>query len=539
MAKLSNHYEGHPQLKGAGVTIDITPEQMQELVRCQKDCLYFVENYIKIIDVDEGLVSFKPYPYQKRIIDAVVNNRYSIAKLARQSGKTTIVAAILLWYFLFNEYWDIAILANKEMQAIEILGRIKLSYEQLPFWLQQGIVRWAEKQIEAENGSTIFASATSSSAIRGRAINILMLDEFAHVDAGTQSDFFTSVFPTISSGKNTKAIITSTPNGLEMFYKIWTDSENGRNQFKKIDSHWSEKPGRDNKWRQEQLEIMSEEKFDQEYGTDFLGSSATLISGSVLRTLTAENPIAYSDHLRVYEHPQKDHHYVMCVDTAEGTNRDNSAFIVVDITYLPYRIVAAYTDNTVVTFIYPNVIFPIASRYNNAAILIETNNGGQQVADILHSDLEYEPILMTTSSGRNGVSLCLGFNQQARLGVRTTVLTKRIGCVNLKTIVENRKLEFHDNQLIQELSKFTLQGKSYKAEPGDGNTDDLVMCCVLFGWLQTQGYIQENTDIDIRKNLLVQHAMSIEAESWPVGFLEDGRDQQDTVIDLDAWLRDA
>lgn len=541
MGKQNNHYEGQPLVKAAGIAIDISPEEMQELVRCQQDCSYFVENYIKIIDVDEGLVSFHPYPYQKRIIEAVVNNRYSIAKLARQSGKTTVVAAILLWYFLFNEYWDIAILANKETQAIEILERIKLSYEQLPFWLQQGIVKWNEKHIEAENGSTIFAAATSSSAIRGRSINILMLDEFAHVDAGTQSDFFTSVFPTISSGKKTKAIITSTPNGLEMFYKIWSDSEKGRNQFKRIDSHWSEKPGRDQKWKQEQLEIMSEDKFEQEYGTEFLGSSATLIAGTTLRILVAEDPIASSDHLRVYEHPQKSHHYVMCVDTAEGTNKDNSAFIIFDVTFMPYKIVAVYTDNTIPTFIYPNVLFPIAERYNNAAILIETNNGGQQVVDILHQEMEYEPILMSTSKGRSGVSLSMGFGTAgSRLGVRTTSITKRIGCVNLKTLVENSKLIVNDMPLIQELSVFTLQGKSYRAEPGESNHDDLVMCCVLFGWLQTQPYIKENADIDVRKNLLQQHAMMIEAETWPVGFIDAGpHDPETDVPDLDAWLRDA
>lgn len=544
MAKNKNNtsYDGNLGIKAAGVHIDFTAEQLQEYMKCMKSCEYFVENYVKIISVDKGLISFNPYPYQKRLIEAAVNNRYVIAKFSRQSGKTQSIAAVLLWYFLFNEHFRIAILANKEEQSIEILSRIKLSYENLPFWLQQGIVEWNKKSIHGENGSKIMAAATSASGIRGQTINILMLDEFAHVEPGVQEDFFTSVFPTISSGHTTKVIITSTPHGLDQFYKLWVGSERGKNAFVRVDSHWSEMPGRDEAWHQEQLKIMSSEKFDQEFGCDFLGSTNTLISGPKLRFLAAitKDPIATSEKLRVYHQPEKKHVYLTCVDTAEGTNKDYSAFIVFDITEIPYKICAIYQNNTISSFVFPSVIHPILQRYNDSFTLIETNNQGQQVADILQQEYEYEHVLMTTAVGRSGVQIASGFIQGARLGLRTTVLTKRIGCGALKTLVEDDKLLVEDFRLISELSKFTLQGKSYKAEPGDGNTDDLVMCCVILGWFNTQAFMKDLTNVDLRENLLNQSSQIIYDDIVPVGFIDGGNDPIDIpfVVNLDAWLLD-
>lgn len=544
MARNSNHYDGHPLLKAAGVKIEFTPEQLEEYIKCEQSCDYFLENYYQLVHPDHGLIPFHPYPYQHRISDAVVHNRYTIAKLPRQSGKTSIVAGVLLWHFLFNNHWTIAILANKEEQAKEILERIKLAYEHLPFWLQQGVVAWNNKSIDGENGSTIFAAATSSNAIRGRSINILMLDEFAFVDIGIQEEFFTSVFPTISSGVSTKLVITSTPCGMNLFYKLWTDSIKGRNNFVRVEAHWSEQPGRDEKWKEEQLKIMTPEKFSQEFETEFLGSSGTLISGKKLAVLTYDDPIdeSHDHHTRVYQQPLKGRFYVLCADPAEGTNRDNSAIVIFDITEVPYRVVLTYTDNQISPLLLPTVIKGLAERYNQAVCLIEVNNQGAQVANILYSDLEYDNVIQTAPKGRSGLTISGGYTAGARLGIRTTSATKMSGCGNLKSLIEHDQLFTIDFFLYEELTRFVLHGKSYRAEEG---TDDLVMCCVLFGWFQTQDYIRDNVNIDIRRNLYEANARALEDELTPVGIIDDGRDELldefeiRTVVSLDDWLAKA
>ena len=573
LLKRSN-YSGYPKLKAAGVQIEFTPDQLSEYVKCSKDCIYFIENYVKIVNLDKGLIKFKLYSYQKRILEAALNNPLVLCKIFRQGGKSSCVAAFLLWNVLFNEHCEIAILANKESQAQEILSRIKLSYEELPWFIQAGIVEFNKKNITLANGSKIYASATSASAIRGRSNSLILLDEFAHIDRNLQEDFWSAVAPTISSGTNTKILILSTPKGMELFYKLWQDAISKKNNFVPIEAHWSEMPGRDEKWKEDQLKLMSQRSFDQEYNTEFLGSSNTLIDGSVLRRLVLRTPLHDLPNLKVYEEPIKkprtlqdnfdpykglnyhgtppepaakedlykdnDHIYVITVDTARGDNNDFSAFTVLDVTQVPYSVVAVYRNDQISTLIFPNVVYEAARYYNMAYVLIETNDLGQQVADILHYDLEYENIIMTAENGKNGTSTgtSQGFgNGTSKLGVRTTKSTKRVGCSNLKTLVEGNKLLINDFNILGELSRFALKGTSYCAQEGN---DDLVMCCVIFSWLTVQPFFKDLTDMDIRKNLYADNMNTIEQEVTPFGGIQYNElpDANDivTVPSMDAWL---
>jgi len=525
-------YLGNSNLKRANAQIEFTAEQIKELVKCSKDPVYFMKNYVQIVNIDRGLVPFELYPFQQDIVDLVYENRFVICKMPRQSGKTTTVAATILWYVLFNENYNVAILANKMQQAREILSRIQLAYEHLPKWLQQGVLEWNKGNIELENGSKILASATSSSAIRGGSFNLIYLDEFAFVPANMQQEFFASVYPTISSGTTSKVLITSTPNGLNMFYKIWADSEEGRNNYKRIDVHWSDVPGRDDKWKEETIKNTSEDQFRVEFECDFVGSSNTLISPNKLRTLVFTNPIDKTDNLCIYELPEPDKTYVICVDTARGQGLDYSAFVVFEVSELPYKVVATYKNNQIIPLLFPEVIKRVGEKYNEAFLLVETNDLGQQVVDILHWDLEYDGVLMVNNSGRGGQTISSGFGGSTQhFGLKTTKTTKRIGCSSLKTLVESDKLVINDFDILQELTTFISKGNSYQAE--EGKNDDLAMCCVMFGWLINQEYFKEFCNINIRTMLLNENVKSIEDSILPFGIISDGQDQ---LIEEDGYL---
>ena len=440
------------------------------------------------------------------------------------SHNTTTIAALLLWYVLFNDTYKIAILANKEKQSREILSRIQLAFEHLPRWLQQGVVEWNKGNIELENGSKILASSTSSTAIRGDSFNCIYLDEFAFVPNNIQEDFFASVYPTISSGSTSKVLITSTPNGMNMFYKLWSDSEQGRNRYERVSVHWSDVPGRTPKWRQETIDNTSERQFSAEFECEFLGSSNTLIDGKVLQRLTYIEPIHRSNNVDMYHQPQKNHRYVIVVDTSRGVDIDYSAFIVFDVTAVPYVIVCKFKANDISPLVYPNIIAQVGYMYNEAFILVETNDIGQQVADILHQDLEYPAVLITQSKGRAGQKLSGGFGGKSRpqFGVRTTKQVKRIGCGNFKSLVENNKLIINDFDLLYEMARFIENKASYEAE--EGEHDDLVMCCVLFGWLSNQPYFKDISETDVRNSLIESSGSLLDDDMTPFGWQDDGTD---------------
>jgi hypothetical protein len=519
MSKINDAYLGNQNLKRSNVKHEWTPHQVQEYMKCARDPVYFIETYIKIVNVDQGLINFNLYEYQKDIVELSVDERFVICKMPRQCGKTTTLVGIMLWYVLFHDRYNIAILAHKMQQAREILSRIQLAYEHLPKWIQQGIVEWNKGNIELENGSKILASATSSSAIRGGSFNLVYLDEFAFVENNMQEDFFASVYPTISSGKTSKILITSTPNGLNMFYKIWTDSEEGKNEYKRIDVHWSQVPGRDQKWKEETIRNTSEEQFRVEFECEFIGSSHTLISATKLRLLRSIKPIVSNPDTSIFAQPVDGRQYFTVVDTARGVEGDYSAFVVFDVSELPYRVVATYKNNMISPLLYPNIVYQLSKHYNNAYILVETNDIGEQIANILQGDLEYENVLTTVNNGRSGQVVSPGYGQATRLGVRTTKAVKRIGCMGLKTQVESDKLLIHDERILYELFRFVNIGESYEAEEGH---DDLVMCCVLFAWAMGQQYVKELTSVDLRQRLEQENEDSMEESMLPFGIINRG-----------------
>ena len=514
-------YLGNPNLKKANVQQEWTKEEVEEYTKCMKDPIYFIQTYIRIVSLDEGLVPFKMYDFQKEMVGTFHKNRFTICKLPRQSGKSTTIIAYLLHYVLFNPSVSVAILANKAATARDLLGRLQLAYEHLPKWLQQGVMSWNKGSLELENGSKILASSTSASAVRGGSYNIIFLDEFAYVPANVAEQFFSSVYPTISSGKTTKVMIVSTPHGMNMFYKLWVDAEEGRNSYQPIEVHWSEIPGRDEEWKAETIKNTSESQFNTEFECEFLGSIDTLITSSKLKTLTYRQPLQSNAGLDIHVKPEKDHTYMLTADVSRGTSNDYSAFIVFDVTTLPYRMVAKFKDNEVKPLVFPSKIYDVARAYNQAFVMVEVNDIGEQVASSLQFDLEYDNLVMASMRGRAGQILGGGFSGgKAQLGVRTTKAVKKIGCSNLKQLVEDNKLIVEDYDCINELSTFIIKGSSFQAD--DGCTDDLVACMFLFSWATDQIYFKELTDNDVRKTMILEQQESLEQDMSPFGFIVNG-----------------
>ena len=491
-------------------------------------------NYIKIISLDEGLVPFSMYDFQKEILKDFHNNRFNIAKLPRQTGKSTTVVAYLLYYAIFYDSVNIGILANKASTARELLGRLQLAYENLPKWMQHGILVWNKGNVELENGSKILAASTSASAVRGMSFNILFLDEFAFVPNHVAEQFFASVYPTITSGKSTKVIIISTPNGMNHFYKMWEDARRGKNDYVTNEVHWSQVPGRDAKWKEETIKNTSPRQFAQEFECDFLGSADTLISPAKLQTIPFADPIKSNAGLDIYERAEKDHEYIITVDVARGIGGDYSAFIVFDITTMPYKIVAKYRNNEIKPVLFPSVIFQVCKEYNNPYVLVEVNDIGDSIAATLNYDLEYPNVLMCAMRGRAGQIVGQGFSgNKTQLGVKMSVTVKKIGCANLKAIIEEDKLLFNDFQIFQELTTFVQKKQAWEAD--EGYHDDLVMCMVLFAWLVMQEYFKEMTDQDIRRRIYDEQRNQIEQDMAPFGFIDDGMGD-DTFVDGDGNL---
>ena len=527
-------YLGNPNLKKANVQQEWTKKQLQEYTRCMEDPLYFIQTYVRIVSLDEGLIPFKMYPFQKEMVGTFHNNRFTICKLPRQSGKSTTMISYLLHYALFNPSVNIAILANKAATARDLLGRLQLAYEHLPKWLQQGVMSWNKGSLELENGSKILASSTSASAVRGGSYNIIFLDEFAYVPSNVAEQFFSSVYPTISSGKTTKVMIVSTPHGMNMFYKLWTDAEEKRNTYIPIEVHWSEVPGRDEKWKEETIKNTSESQFNTEFECEFLGSIDTLIQPSKLKTLAYKTPIQSNAGLDVYEQPQENHTYFMCADVSRGTSNDYSAYLVFDVTKLPYRIVAKFRDNELKPLIFPNKIYDVARAYNQAFVLIEVNDIGEQVATAMQYDLEYDNLVMATMRGRAGQIMGGGFSGgKAQLGVRTTKAVKKIGCSNLKQMIEDSKIVVEDFDCINELSTFIVKGSSFEAD--DGCTDDLVACMFIFGWATDQTYFKELTNNDIRQQMFAEQQDQIEQDMAPFGFVVNGLEEENVGQMIDEY----
>ena len=534
---MSEIYLGNPNLKKANTSIEFTEEQVKEFIKCKQDPVYFAKNYVKIVSLDEGLVQFNPYNFQEKLINNFHENRFNICKMPRQTGKSTTVVSYLLHYAVFNDSVNIGILANKAATARELLQRLQTAYENLPKWMQQGIIAWNKGSLELENGSKILAASTSASAVRGMSFNILFLDEFAFVPNHIADSFFASVYPTITSGKSTKVIIVSTPHGMNHFYRMWHDAEKGANEYIPTDVHWSEVPGRDAKWKEQTIANTSEQQFKIEFECEFLGSVDTLIAPSKLRSLVYDNPLLNNKGLDIYQKCQENHDYVITVDVARGVGNDYSAFVVVDITEFPHKVIAKYRNNEIKPMLFPSVVYEVAKNYNDAYILCEVNDVGDQVASILQYDLEYQNLLMCSMRGRAGQIVGQGFSgKKTQLGVKMSKTVKKVGSLNLKTMIEEDKLLLKDYEIISELTTFIQKHNSFEAE--EGCNDDLAMCLVIYAWLVAQDYFKELTDQDVRKRLYEDQKNQIEQDMAPFGFIVDGLEDNSFVDSQgDRWSK--
>lgn len=531
MVQLIKGYNGNALIKRSNQAIDFTPDMIQEYLKCSQDPVYFTETYMKIINIDDGLVSFKLYSYQKEMLRAMQAGRFTIIATARQAGKSTTTCAFILWYVLFHGEKTVALLANKGETAREIMGRIQLAFQHLPKWLQQGVKEWNKGSFELENNSRVIASATSSDNIRGYSINLLFIDEAAFIE--NWDTFFTSVYPTISSGKDSKIVLVSTPNGLNHFYKLWMNAQENKNGYTPIKVMWYDVPGRDEKWRTDTLGSMNfdTEKFDQEYAVEFMGSSGTLIAGWKLKQLHSLEPIHKHEGLSMYFAPEKSKSYVAVADVSRGKGLDYSAFSIYDVTQMPYQQAAVFRSNNITPTDYAEIILQVCKNYNNAVVLVEINDIGEAVSNALHQEYEYENVLFTENAGRSGKRITTGFGGTGQggldKGIRTTKVVKALGCSILKLLIEQNQLIVNDFNTISELSTFSRKNNSYEAEPG--NHDDLVMGLVLFAWLSDQQYFKEYTNINTLMKLRDKTDEEIMNDLSPFGFVDVGDDLDDML----------
>ena len=509
MNNQNESYLGNPNVKRDGVLQQWTPDLLAEYKRCMDDPVYFSEKYVKVISLDRGLVPFELYPYQKRMFQQFQDNRFNVVLACRQSGKSISACAYLLWFALFNPEKTIAVLANKGATAREMLSRITLMLENIPFFLQPGSKALNKGSLEFSNNSRILAAATSGSSIRGMSVNLLYLDEFAFVERA--AEFYTSTYPVVSAGKDTKVIITSTANGIgNQFHKIWEGAVQGVNEFASFRVDWWDVPGRDDEWKKQTISNTSQLQFDQEFGNTFFGTGDTLITADCLLNLRAMPPkkVMEGGNLLIYEEPVKGHDYIMTVDVSKGRGQDYSTFTLIDISTRPFSQVAVYRNNTISPILFPNVIYKYAKPYNDAYIVVESNDQGSVVCNGLYYDLEYENMHVESSVKANA------------LGVEITRKTKRLGCSAIKDILETNRLNIVDEQTILEISTFEAKGQSYEAS--DGNHDDLMMNLVMFGYFVSTQYFADMTDINLKQMLFEKKMQEIENDVVPFGFIDDG-----------------
>lgn len=531
---MSVGYNGNDKLKLPGTKMELTLEQVQEYIKCANDPIYWAEKYIKIVHVDHGIIPIKLYDFQKEIILATLTNRRVIVLTGRQQGKTTVATIILLHFALFNKAKRIGLLANKGDSAREILDRIQMAYENLPKWMQSGVKTWNKGSVEFENGSRIIAAASSSSAIRGKSMAFLYIDETAFLDNWT--DFYASTFPTISSGEKTKMLFTSTPNGLNHFYEFWKGATEGlpnadgvveKNGFVPIFAPWYRIPGRDDKWKNEILKALNYDfdRFKQEYEGEFLGSSNTLVSTSTLKNMVPQVPIAKNEYLSQYELPTEGRIYFMVCDVSRGKGLDYSAFSIIDATEVPYRQVCTYRNNRITPTDYATIIYQMGKLYNDAFILVETNDLGEQVSTIVQFDYGYENMLCTESAGRAGKRLSSGFGKNVEYGMRTTEATKRLGCSVLKLLLEQKKLVLNDVHTIKELATFAKVANTFKAE--NGMHDDMVMGLVLFAYITQDPYFKDITNGNIMEHLREMSDEDMMNDLIPFGIITSATDNME------------
>lgn len=515
-------YLGNVNIKRANVETKYTEEEFKEYLKCSKDPVHFIETHCQIISLDEGMVPFELRGYQDKLIKHYDKNRFSIVLASRQSGKSITSCAYLLWYLLFHPEVTVAVLANKGAIAREMIARITTMLESVPFFLQPGVKILNKGNIEFGNDSKVVAAATSSSSIRGLSINMLYLDEFAFVE--NAEEFYTATYPVITSGKDSKVIITSTANGVgNMFHRIYESATVGDSEYQPFLINWHDVPGRDEEWKKQTIANTSELQFQQEYGNSFLGTGNTLINSDTLLGLRASNPLWSRDDFMVYKKPQENHQYICTVDVSKGRGFDYSTFTIFDVSTEPFEQVAVYRNNMVSPLLYPDVIAKYCSFYNTALVIIENNAEGAVVAQQMHYDLEYDNVFTQ------------GGTRLEDIGVTMTRKIKRIGTSTLKEILEEHKLKICDKELIKELLTYVNKGMSFEADKG--YHDDLVMNCVVFAWFLTTEYFEHLTNNRVKDLLYASQQKDIYEDILPAGvFGTDNRSNSFVDAAGDRWF---
>lgn len=502
----SRGYNGNPLIKDDGVVQEYTEQELNEYIRCSQDPAYFCKTYLKIIHVDHGLVPFELYPYQDEMFKQFKDNRFNIVLAARQAGKSVGVCGWLCWRALFHSEKTLAILANKGATAREMLGRITLMLENVPFFLQPGCRAVNKASIEFSNNTKIVAAATSGSSIRGLSVSDLYIDEMGFIERC--EEFFTSTYPVIASGKDTRVIITSTPNGIgNLFYRMWENAATGVSDFHPIKITWRDVPGRDDEWKRQTIANTSELQFAQEHEVEFHGSSETLVDANTLLGLKAHEVELLVSNVKVYREPEPGHEYVMTVDVSKGRGADYSTFTIFDVSGETFRQVATFRDSMLSPMIYPDLIYKFAIRYNEAIVIVENNDVGVVVCNGLYYDLEYENVFVESYVKKGGV------------GVTMTKLVKRVGCSNLKDLLESGQLEVVDKDTIFELTCFCRKGSSYEAT--EGNHDDMVMNLVLFAWFVATEAFGEINPVDLKCLMHSDRLAQMEEEVLDIPLLID------------------
>jgi len=526
--KQNLYFNGNPKLKAANATIDYTDEQIQEIVKCMDDFVYFCVNYIKIIDQDSGkVIAFDLYDYQREMAQIYKDEKRVIILAPRQCGKSIFTIAYLLWVGTFNDYKNIILVANKESTAKKTLRKLKEMYFYLPFWMKQGLTEWNKKQISFENGTNIYAESTSSSGNRGDTASIVFLDEAAIIEKNLWDEFYTSVYPTIASVKSAQIIITSTPKGYNHFYQLWSMALNKQNDYKPFRVKWNEVPGRDQNYKTKTVAAFGGgskglRKWRQEFECFFTGSGGTLIEGQVLEDLKPAIILEsrMDDKFNIYEYPEEDAQYCLIGDVAEGVGGDYSTCQIFKIDFQnSHKQVATFRDNMIKTNEFNTVIDQICKYYNNALAIVESNTYGREVLNRLVFEDEYENVF---------------FEFDAKdYGLKMTTLTKKIGNSYLKSNIEDSKIVLVDFETISELSKYVLRSNVYRAD--DGQHDDLVTPLVLFSYFLSKKELIENW-LTVDNNVIGKTKMEqqIESELLPVGFINNGLEEinlQNVVTD--------